>query len=232
MPNKKKNKSRPRPKPNAQNGALPKAPYPGLPLCFHPGPIVNRQLLNYVHKGALTEGAAGAGTYYQFRINDIYDPDFSGVGLSAMGYSSWNTFYTRYKVLKTRVRVEMVNNNGNAGVVGCFPHAGSGSFTSNPTYWATQPFARSKLIEGYANGGPNSKAIFDFRVDHAKVFGVTKSQYFNDQDYGSSFGSSPARATYLTCFMQGYGGTGGVAYLRVILSFDVELSQPTHTIVN
>lgn len=210
---------------------LPPPPYPRLPLDFHPGAPVNRQQLVYTVKTNLTEAAAGAGTYYQFRINDIYDPDYTGVGLSAMGYTTWSNFYSRYKVLRTRVYVEILSNTGQATMSGCFPQAGN-TFTSNPIYWPCQPFAKFKTIEGYQNGGPNSKAVFNFVVDHSKIFGVTKQQYLVDQDYGASFGSSPVRSTYLTCFIQGYGGAVSATYLRVIFSFDVELSQPLHTITN
>lgn len=237
MPNAKKNTrrskrgKRDRKRRGLSANNLPPPPYPRLPLDFHPGPIVNRQLLIYTKRFTLTEGAAGGGQYYQFRINDIYDPDYTGAGISATGYSTWAYFYSRFKVLRTRVHVEIINNSGQAAMVGCFPQAGN-TFTSNPTYWAIQPFARSKTIEGYQNGGPNSKAIFDWVVDHSAVFGVTKQQYLIDQDYGASFGASPARSTYLTCFIEGYGGAVAASYARVIFSFDVELSQPLHTNTN
>ncbi len=208
---------------------LPPPPYPDLPLSFRAGPVVNRQLMTYPHKGSLVESAAGAGAYYQFRLNDIYDPDYTGTGSSAMGYSTWANFYSRFKVLRTRVHVEIINNNTYAALAGCFPQASS-VFTASPTYWPVQPFARAKTIEGYQNGGPNSKAVFDFVVDHSVVFGVTEQQYLIDQDYGANFGASPSKSSFLSVFIQGYGSTSAVAYLRVVLSMDVELSQPIHSI--
>ncbi len=225
MPTKKDNRKPRRPR---RRGTVKK---PSLPLTFSL-PTAERRTLAYETVFGLTESAPGAGDTHSFRLNSIFDPDFTGVGVSAMGYSTYNLFYTRYRVLAVRVYARVFAATGVAGgaqTAGFITTANS-TFTSNPVYWPGQRGAVSAVLSS-VNGGANVMHTFDKRLPLHVVAGITADQYRIDQDYGAVFGANPVTPLYLHFFVHGLlSSSAEVARVDLRLIYDVELSQPLASI--
>lgn len=73
----------------------------GFPKFFRGGAVPPRKMviLPYSSNKTLTAGSASSfGSEYVFRLNSIYDPDYSGAGDYPNGYSAWSNFYADYRV--------------------------------------------------------------------------------------------------------------------------------------
>ncbi len=203
-----------------------------IPTTFVPGPPVTRRYLTYESVLGLTEGAAGAGAFNSYRLNSIYDPDYTGTGTAALGYSTYAYLFGRYRVLGCRVILRFVDATAvpsGGQIVGVIFNA-NGTFTANPLNWPSQPYAHSKILQG-TSGGANCVASFNLVPDLAKVAGVTKAQFKQDQDYSATFGSNPVTSLYAHVFLTGkLSSSAETARVEVRLIYDVEFSMPLATI--
>jgi len=179
----------------------------------------------------MVEPAAVTGNIYQFRLNSVYDPDFTSAGAVAQGYTAHALLYGLFRVYRVRVMVRFYGLSTGTSTIGYVPGLNS-TLTANFAYMHAQPFAKSALLQGNT-GGAASVHTFNQVIDLAKVAGVTPSQYKNDLDFAHSAGSNPARSIYLTLFMNGHtSGAAQTVGFEVRLVYDVELSQPLDTVVS
>lgn len=206
---------------------------PSVPAFFRPGPLVQYADLAYSAAPGLTEGALGAGTLYVYSLSSIYDPDVSGAGTTALGYTSYSSFFTRYRVIRARIEISAVpyNTTGGSMIVGYMVGPNS-TVTATSTLWPVQTNSFSKLVHSATPGGSHGMANFKRTIDLARIQGVTKQQFMSDLDYSGAFGSSPARQSYLILFVRGTGSAAAVASFDVRIVYHTELSQPLQTVVN
>jgi hypothetical protein len=68
---------------------------------------------------------------YVYRLNSLFDPDFSGVGGQPDGFDFWKAYYTIYRVVAAKVEVQVVSNtiDGN-GLLAIAATDSSGSYLS------------------------------------------------------------------------------------------------------
>lgn len=199
-----------------------------LPFYTTSGLPARREVLAYHATGLLAEPVAAAGTVYAYRLNSIYDPDYTGVGGSACGYSAKALLYGRYKVMRARVCVRMMGSSGGNCVVGTLV-GGNTTISSSPVLWAVEPNSRSKLMQGNT-GTPHSYAEFNFTVDIPKVQGITRKQFEIDLDYQSVFGASPAQVCFLHIWLYGQSGAAQSVFYDVRIAYDTEFSQPLQSV--
>ncbi len=200
----------------------------GLPLTFVPGPSVQRRIFAYEQVLGLTEAAAGSGAFNSFRLNSIFDPDYTGVGQTALGYTTYSYLYGRYRVLRVRVLLRFVDGTTVASggqIVGVIFSA-NGTFSSNPLTWPSQPYAVSRVLQGN-NGGAHSACTMNLTPSLHKIAGITKNQFQSDQDYSATFGSNPASGIYAHVFVSGkLSSTAETTRVEVRIIMDTELSAP------
>ncbi len=205
-----------------------------MPTFFRPGPTVQYADFAYAEVPGLTEGVVGAGSLYVFSLSSIYDPNVSGVGTTALGYTSYSSFFTRYRVVRARVEITATpynNATGTAMTLGYMVGPNS-TVTSSAALWPVQTNSYSKLVHAATPGGMHGMANFSKTIDLARVQGVTKQQFMTDLDYSAAFGSSPARQTYLVVYVRGHGSVAAVASFSVRIVYHTELSQPLQTVIN
>ncbi len=199
-----------------------------LPLYTTTGRFAIREVLAFHQTGSLAEGAAGAGDFRTFRLNSIYDPDYTGTGTSAVGYSARALFFGRYKVLRARVSFRCWGSTGGNSLVGIM-FGGNTTLASNPALWAVEPNSHSKMLQGNT-GTTHSVVNFDMTVPMHKVLGISKKQFSIDLDYQSAFGSNPQLQAYATIWVFGQSAVPQSIVYDVRISFDTEFSQPLQAI--
>jgi hypothetical protein len=205
---------------------------PPLPMTFVPGPSAQRRIFAYENVIGLTEGAAGTGAFNSYRLNSIYDPDFTGGGTSALGYSTYSYMYGRYRVLRCRVFLRFVNNTGTptGGIIVGVICTSNSTFSSSAITWAIQPFSSSKVLQGNA-GAPHSVCTFNIQPRLHRVAGITPAQFKNDQDYSALFAANPTTSLYAHVFMAGkLSSSAESVRVEVRLIYDTELSMPLASI--
>jgi hypothetical protein len=193
---------------------------------FRAGPIVQRANLAYSWQGSVTEASAGAGQIYGLSLSSIYDPDVTGAGSTAVGYSMYSNAYTRYRVIRTRVIATAQLTSGGPGVVGLMLGPNT-TYSSSPMTWTVQPNSYSRALNSVT---PGIMFRFDRVIDLATILGVKKQQYMTDLDFSGTFGSNPARNAYVGLFVRNFVGTTATSLWDVRLIYEVEFSQPLQSI--
>ncbi len=183
---------------------------------------MNRAFLAYEATYGLTEAGAGLGVFQVMRLNSIYDPDFTGVGSTALGYSTWQNFYTRYRVLGARAIVRFANITGNAQIHGLMWGTNS-TISATSLYWPAEPQSMSRLSMG--NTGSRSVTSFDRTFDLPRVVSITRQQFISEENYSGTFGSNPGNSIYLFVWMTGkLASVAQTANVEVRIIYDVEFS--------
>lgn len=182
----------------------------------------------YVGQGVLTEAAAATGTHYTWRLNSLYDPDFTGVGSTVMGWTQISAAYGLFRVLAVRVIVHFYNASAAQSTVGLLPGLNS-TYTSDYLRWEAEPNCSSTMIQGNT-GGARSMAVFDRTYDLPKIAGLSRKQYMTDMDFTHSTGANPARGLFVSCYMRGMSGTAQSVGYVIRLIYRTEVSQPLQTL--
>lgn len=205
---------------------------PAIVPFFRPGPVVQHVNMAFRDVRYFAEAAAGAGAVYVYRLNSIYDPDLTGVGGTALGYTAYSNFYTRYKVLRVKIHLRGIPRADGPVSVG-FMVGPNSTTTATASAWPVEPNSFGELLTGATvnSGGPNSVYNRTMSVDIPKILGITRKE-FVDTDYSSLFGSNPAKMAYMIIYLQGLGGIVASGTFDVRLFFDVELSQPYQAVTN
>lgn len=202
----------------------------GIPLAIQIlPPAFRRSYLGYHALGTLTEPAASTGGIYQFRLNSIYDPDFTGVGTTAQGYTALSTLFGLFRVVRVRVVARLSLSTTGQAVVGLIPSLNS-TLTATYRYLESQPLAASKVIQGNVGGG-HSVAEFNKVFALPRVCGITPAQYRTDFDFAHSVGSNPSKSVFLTVFLAGNSAAAQTMVYNVRMIYEVEMSQPSVSVV-
>lgn len=193
-------------------------------------PSAKRITMSFSTSLAIAESAAGAGNFWFYRLNSVYDPDASGVGSVAIGYNTWSTLFLSYKVRRVTVRLQGNIQGMSAGGVGnviMAPVPYQMVVPSNKQTWRVIPRSILKTMSDYSVGGKNTfmmMATFDLW----KIAGVTKAQYNTDMDFSGNVGSNPARQIYVVVTVDSVGSnTACTLVTNVQISYEVEWFNPT-----
>ncbi len=139
------------------------------------------------------------GTFNQFRLNSIFDPDASNTGHQPYGHDTLAALYNKYKVLRMKYQVEFTPSNDQLHV-GVIPT--NGALAANPTILAAfelvveSPHSKVKTLS-YSGGLP---ARFSGTVFLNQLLGQTPEQYYADDLGAAAFGSSPSELMYFYIF--------------------------------
>lgn len=192
-------------------------------------PSSKRILMTYSAVSAQVEAAAGIGITYFYRLNSVYDPDASGVGTSALGYSTWSGLFLNYKVRRVTARVQATVRGMTAGSIATVtvaPIANQAVVPSNKLTWASVRGAQVRYVANATEGGRNL-AQFVMTIDNAWVAQVTKQQYDVDMDFSGAVGSNPSRMNYLCVAAASAGSTtAATVVFNIQLTYEVEWFNP------
>ena len=189
------------------------------------GPYTNigdraRTTLRYVAYGSISTASLGYGEQI-FRLNSLFDPDYSGAGAQPLGFDQWAAFYQRYKVLCAHVKVEFAAPTSLAeSIVSIIPNLVNTIDNSGVNAMA-EPNARYSIFS--TNGG--WKPTLELVMPLEKLFGITKEE-FGEESYTAATSGSPVNVGYLHVRVDtASGGLSGSVYYLCTIDFDVEFYQ-------
>jgi hypothetical protein len=192
-------------------------------------PSAKRILMTFSNSHSITESAVGLGATYFYRLNSPYDPDATGVGSSAIGYTTWSGLFLNYKVRRVTVRVQGAASGMTGAAfanVTIAPVANQPVVPANKQTWKMMRGAKIYAVSPVANGGRN---IIDHTAnyDNAWIAEVTKQQYDVDMDFSGQVGSNPARQNYIMIAVDSVLSTSAatLAY-NIQITYEVEWFNP------
>jgi len=151
-------------------------------------PIAQRYICKM--KYAETVNTTGAGGFYQFSLNSIFDPNLTGTGHQPYGHDTLATLYNRYRVISCSYRICGNRNNDTLQLVALpanepLTYSTSAEYKENPRcrYITQAPGGEVQWITG--------------KIFIPSLVGRTKAQYMADDRYQAQFGVSPLEAAVL-----------------------------------
>jgi hypothetical protein len=185
--------------------------------------------MTYGARLAITEGAAGSGASYWFRLNSPYDPDYTGVGTVAIPYNTWSALYLNYKVHRVTMRAAATYGLGTTNTfanITLAPLAYQAVLPVNNTTWKMLPFAVNRPISLANNGGQNI-AKLSATWSLPAVARITQQQYDDELDWSGQVGSNPARVIFGgICFQPVGSAAAATMYCDVNITYEVEWFNP------
>ncbi len=192
--------------------------------CF-PQPTLFKSRLSGTMTYAAAVGvspAASAAASVAFRLNSVYDPDYSGTGTTALGYTQMAANYGRYRVTGFRAVVEYVN-------LAAYPVqvfavlSPTNTVGTNFETIAGQRHVWNKYIAASTGAGVAQKT---FAGSIAQVYGVPPAQVQAEDDFAGLTGGNPNNVVYLHVGAYAPAAASGTVAITVRLTFTVHWSLP------
>lgn len=165
--------------------------------------------------------AAGNKAAHTFRGNSVYDPDFTGAGLTANTYSQLSLLYNRYRVLSSRIHLEYINQ-GTVPLIGVVSASISNALPNTDRTIGQRHTARGTMVPGGPNKWDHTASV----ATHA-VFGVPKMQVLSEDDFAGLVGASPNNNWWWHVQVMNLNGAVAGSCLVVIrIEYQVVWSMP------
>ncbi len=180
--------------------------------------------LGYVQSFSLLESASGIGAFQTFRLNDLYDPDFTGTGAQPAGFDQLCLLYSRFRVVMVDVEVHFGCMNGSSTIMALTLPSAASTLSAGCQSWLLQPYSRCCML-GFNNSGASVRK-FQNRYDPAVVLGLPKAQYMDEMDFTCTASNSPLRPAYFHVAIYSRHGIVASAQVTVRFVYHVQASSP------
>jgi hypothetical protein len=184
-------------------------------------PNTMRQPMSYTERAVLTAATSSLwGTAKRYRLNSIYDPDFTGIGTYPYGYSAISAIYANYRVMAVTIDVTVSEPSAD----GCLFAANlcpSNAFTTiaGLDIGTVDKKNTSDVRQLNNTGYQITRVIKKFRI--ADLEGLPENQFIANPNYSAGIGGNPSATPWLEICAAAYNGTPTIDCL-VRLTFDVE----------
>lgn len=193
------------------------------PLSIVPSPWIQRERYArfcYSDTYSMTSVAAGSPGIQTFRLNSLFDFDFTGTGHQPMFYDQASAMYQFYRVLECTVHYEWYTNNTNPVNV------------SAMTYNFTPATIQNEIVE-FSRRPQRALTVYQkvkgvFHCKIPEVLGLESADYNNNSLYNIAFGSNPLTPNIAFLEFAAFIGTATTtaAFLNIFADFKVVLSTP------
>lgn len=217
MPPKKRNyrKRRPRRRRNNPRSLAPTATLPlGKTFKFN---------TRYFDRGfALNAGVTLAASHV-FRANDLFDPDYTGIGHQPIGFDQMMQMYRNYTVIGSKITVTFRNSDAtNPQMVGIMLKDSPGTLTD-----VRQIVENGNVTHALCNpaGDDNSQRILTYKCSPAKFLG-RPNILSEDELRGTASTSAPVGAYYHVWSYAPNGADPGNLDFHVQIEYTAVLTEP------
>lgn len=159
---------------------------------------------------------------FQFRANDVYDPNYTGGGHQPHGFDQWMTFYQHFTVLGSKMTAKFMNSTDSQNVcwVGIDVHSTPGAVTNNSTLMRENGQGVWRQMTG--KGKPT---VLTKTFSGKKFFGV--KNIIGEADYKGSSTLSPTEAAYYSVMAGNIQSNNPTEILvSVTIDYIVMLTEP------
>jgi len=163
------------------------------------------QLVKLRYSSTLVDFTASIGYYaHVFRLNSLFDPDYTGVGAQPLGFDQWAALYGSYRVIRASAKLTAAASVSQAipMVMGFYPStdATTESIIDN----AMQKPRSSYQVVSWV--GTNKNTVKRSYPLHA-ILGLTAEQYRTQPETAATVSANPGTPVYLTLFAFNLNGT-------------------------
>lgn len=157
-----------------------------------------------------------------YRINSLFDPDFTGVGGKVFGHDAMSSMYARYQVIGARFSIECMGASEASGnAVRAFIRL-SDTANNLPTdrdYFDKQ--WRNLVMKSVKRDGTMTKLSYNYKPSMVENHGSA-------QDLSASFGGNPSDTHFIEvgCLPEWDGTDTGDVNFRVTIQFIALCTEP------
>lgn len=198
-----------------------------IPLNYPPNFGFPQQLkvrMKYIDEYVMTS-TAGSQVIQTFRMNSIFDPDFTGIGHQPYGHDQWSPLYTKYVVLGSKLvatwsplsESDVATSKGpwNVMTVG----DDDGSLPGNTLTCAELPRSDHKVL-GAKNGGNGVQRTM---LTYSPQRDLGRN--YQDDTVGATVGSNPTYVYFGSCVCNDANSTTSSVMLKVEMEFLVLFTE-------
>ncbi len=149
-------------------------------------------------ESVLFTNISGLGTYV-YSMNNIFDPNITGTGHQPLGHDQWATFFSKYEVLASRIKIKILPPDLNIVRFTVFP---SETVTplGNSTASSEQPYSKTTSI----TDSVVSKSNFITNYMSVRKLEGRSTASIN---FTAPFGSAPTSQRYWQLMLASLSGT-------------------------
>jgi len=179
--------------------------------------------LTYCETIGIANGT-GAPSIYAYRLNSIYDPNYTGTGHQPLGHDEWAQLYTKYEVLSSKIKTRFYwSQSLTGGGAGQAHHVGI-TFDTEPAIQSV-PTTRQEKLKSHAKLllGDLSQVVNCSESFNAKAWDSDPA--VNIPVDMSANATVPAYANVWIQSVDGNSSEFGV-YIDVRIEYKVRLCEP------
>jgi len=203
--------------------------------------------LRYVDNFALNPGTAPSTANYVFRVNNLHDPDYTGVGHQPMYFDNYKAIYSRYRVNKATITFVALDTHA---VNVYATNQTAGTTTSDTQYYAANERAvrmyviRDVEVNDFTSGrgidtlieegNTNFKWRYAPQTTSAVMPKIRMTAYpktllkcpYNDNQLTSETTAGPEKECYFICGVDSFPNDNSDAMnFQVIITYSVTFSD-------
>lgn len=189
-------------------------------------PISDRYFckLNYTSLHSITYTGVGSAASYQFRLNSLFDPDYTGAGHQPMGFDQLAALYQRYRVYGCKWRVVFASQDTSQHVEVAVQSRPNPTISTNMQDILEKQYI-TKAVLGVEGSGQGVRTLSGY-TSISKIRGVPKSVVKNESDYGALISANPVFQPCLNIFVQNMNTAASVVCnFRIHLTFFAEFGD-------
>lgn len=143
----------------------------------------------------------GVPAAYTFRLNSLYDPDYTGTGAQPYGFDQLSAFYNNYCVTGSSIRVVPLPTQDDtvsrrAVQITVLPSTSSTApYAASPWTYREVPYNRTRNVYLPSNTFFPSSIIKHYMPVH-KLAGVSRQRVLSAAGYSSTVSDNPATSLY------------------------------------
>jgi len=193
-------------------------------------PLSRTVKLRYVSWVPLNGGASGASVSYEFRANDVYDPDLTGSGHQPMGFDQMAALYDHFTVLGSTCKVSFApfatGTNAIPPMIGLRLADTSGTTSSRQIEELVEQGVNDQYMQVGAATNQltmwKSNRLFGV-FDAAKFFRRSRVALIGDSNFQGSPSGSPTEIAVWSIWCCGLGGNDP-AEIQVLVELEYEVT--------
>jgi len=171
-------------------------------------PVRISRVLNYIDSNYVRSNSGANFLVYNFRVNDLYDPDPLILSGSISGFKEIMQFYNYFRVKKLTVDLEIANNENFSLLWGIFFSQGNylGTFPNRDSAINSLENGLSTGAKLLAAKGGMDRDKLECEIEMGRILGDYK-QYTAEVGYTGTISSSPSLPLYMVLVVASPTGT-------------------------
>lgn len=161
----------------------------------------------------------GGGSFYDWRLNSIYDADKTGTGHQPLWHDQYQAIYSKYRVFACKYELKFVLINGSSP---CEVVAFSTPAIS-PTTSIDEAREQNRTTNKVVPADPSNVTVLRGNINLSKLRGETRTGFIGDELNSAAFGNNPLNTATLRLLMRTFDQNASSFAVTSKLVYYVEL---------